>query len=184
VWWIKAGIQAYIARTWALVRVLPSSQQRRILFGRHRMDADGGREERKSATKRTRPVRKRANRSEFEGWHKAANAARHYMPIDCPVVDEGRLTLTETLASPEPSAERRYGDHELRLAARARIDHVRERLTDAQRRVLDERILAETPATLQELSDALSISRERVRQVELSVKRKLERKLRPVMRAI
>ena len=106
------------------------------------------------------------------------------MPIDSPVVDEGRLTLTETLASPEHSAERRYGDYELRLAARARIDHVRERLTDAQRRVLDERILAETPATLQELSDALSISRERVRQVELSVKRKLERKLRPVMRAI
>ncbi len=196
VWWIKAGIQAYIARTWALVRVLPSSQQRRILFGRHRLDADGGRDVRQRAAERSRRTNgkkggaaeakpaKRANRSEFEGWHKAANAARHYMPIDSPVVDEGRLTLTETLASPEHSAERRYGDYELRLAARARIDHVRERLTDAQRRVLDERILAETPATLQELSDALSISRERVRQVELSVKRKLERKLRPVMRAI
>ncbi len=206
VWWIKAGIQAYIARTWALVRVLPSSQQRRILFGRHRLEADGSRDEGSSVSRKQRPARRlaakkdergkagskakgdakprRANRSEFEGWHKAANAARHYMPIDSPVVDEGRLTLTETLASPEPSAERRYGDHELRLAARARIDHVRQRLTDAQRRVLDDRILAETPATLQQLSDALSISRERVRQVELSVKRKLERKLRPVMRAI
>ena len=203
VWWIKAGIQAYIARTWALVRVLPSSQQRRILFGRHRLEADGSRESREprqTAAKRAKPGSrtmsesrsdaaegkgaKRANRGEFEGWHKAANAARHYMPIDGPVVDEGRLTLTETLAAPEPDAEVRYGDHEVRLAARARIDHVRERLTDAQRRVLDDRILAESPATLQELSDALSISRERVRQVELSVKRKLERKLRPVMRAI
>ena len=211
VWWIKAGIQAYIARTWALVRVLPSSQQRRILFGRHRLEADGSRESREprqTAAKRAKPGRKmserragataakashngtegagatRANRGEFEGWHKAANAARHYMPIDGPVVDEGRLTLTETLAAPEPDAECRYGDHEVRLAARARINHVRERLTDAQRRVLDDRILAESPATLQELSDALSISRERVRQVELSVKRKLERKLRPVMRAI
>ena len=106
------------------------------------------------------------------------------MPIDGPVADEGRLTLTETLPTPEADAECRYGDHEVRLAACARIAHVRERLTDAQRRVLDDRILSETPATLQELSDALSISRERVRQVELSVKRKLERKLRPVLRAM
>ncbi|MGA1729138.1 MAG: sigma-70 family RNA polymerase sigma factor, partial [Steroidobacteraceae bacterium] len=39
VWWIKATIQAHVASQWALVRVLPSSQQRKLLFGRHRDEA-------------------------------------------------------------------------------------------------------------------------------------------------
>lgn len=207
VWWIKASIQAYIARSWALVRVLPSSQQRRILFGRHRGEVEAPTDTRLSAAQRAKAPRrladarcdrpsqvsariekenrdKRAERGEFEGWHRAANAARHYMPIDAPVVDEGRLTLAETLPSSGPNAEQCFGDEELREATLSRIDHVRERLSDAQRMVLDRRILAESPATLQQLSDDLSISRERVRQVELSVKRKLERKLRPVLRAM
>jgi len=43
------------------------------------------------------------------------------------------------------------------------------------------RMLAEDPATLQQLSDKFGISRERVRQVEAAIKGKLARKLRPVI---
>ncbi len=203
VWWIKATIQAYISSQWALVRVLPSSQQRRLLFGRHRdstatkdetmrdsksqSDLRGKRGASAERTQRAgRPAKKgRAKKTKDVGdvasWHRTANAARRTMDLDGAVVADGRLTLGETLACPTGDAEAHYSREELRAVTRNRIGQVRERLNDKEQAILDTRILSEAPATLQQLSDRFGISRERVRQVEASIKRKLERKLRPVM---
>lgn len=172
VWWIKATIQAHVASQWALVRVLPSSQQRKLLFGRHRDEAHA------AAGNDDAPER------EVEGWHRAATSARRTLDLDGAVVDDGRLTLSEVLADEaEPGIEEAVADAELVAAAQERIDFVRERLNDKERIILDTRILADEPATLQELSDNFGISRERVRQVEAGVKRKLERKLRSLVAA-
>ena len=205
VWWIKATIQAHISSQWALVRVLPSSQQRRLLFGRHRdaaTDAELGRgeaargdgmraekDDKRSATVRaaradgaTR-VSKDAKPSlnDVARWHKSANAARRYMDLDGAVVADGRLTLGETLACPGGCAEDHYAHAEMLAVTRERIDLVRQRLNEKERAILDSRMLADDPATLQELSDKFGISRERVRQVEAAIKSKLARKLRPVV---
>ncbi|MCO4762917.1 MAG: sigma-70 family RNA polymerase sigma factor [Myxococcales bacterium] len=195
VWWIKATIQSYISGQWALVRVLPSSQQRRLLFGRHR-DVSGDtmraeKDEAASTTDRAKreETNKRAKKSkkaslgDVARWHKTANAARRYMDLDGAVVADGRLTLGETLACPTGSAEQHYANAELLAVTRERIDLVRQRLNDKERAILDLRMLAHEPATLQQLSDKFGISRERVRQVEAAIKRKLARKLRPVMAA-
>lgn len=195
VWWIKATIQAYISSQWALVRVLPSSQQRRLLFGRHRdaaasastesTDSTTASSEQDNTTKGGSKSKKKAKPklSDIARWHKSANAARRYMDLDGAVVADGRLTLGETLACPTGSAEDHYSRAELLSVTRDRIDLVRQRLNEKERAILDMRMLAEDPATLQQLSDKFGISRERVRQVEAAIKSKLARKLRPVIAA-
>ena len=212
VWWIKATIQAHISSQWALVRVLPSSQQRRLLFGRHR-DAATDAEIARGEAARTEAARGEAMRAEtgdkrsaavraargdgaarakkdakpslndVARWHKSANAARRYMDLDGAVVADGRLTLGETLACPGGCAEDHFAHAEMLAVTRERIDLVRQRLNEKERAILDTRMLADDPATLQELSDKFGISRERVRQVEAAIKSKLARKLRPVMSA-
>ena len=201
VWWIKATIQAYISSQWALVRVLPSSQQRRLLFGRHR-DVPTATEAMRAETMRaeTKEKESAAQRGKRNGggrakksakpslndvarWHKSANAARRYMDLDGAVVADGRLTLGETLACPTGCAEDHYAQAELMAVTHERIELVRQRLNEKERAILDMRMLAEDPATLQQLSDRFGISRERVRQVEASIKSKLARKLRPMMAA-
>lgn len=171
VWWIKATIQAHIGSNWALVRVLPSSQQRKLLFGRHRdASQDAGAEA-------------DADR-DVVGWHRAASSARHTMDLDGPVVDDGRLTLCETLSDDgAQDVETMVADAELIDAVNMRIDTLRDRMTEKELTILEQRILADDPATLQDLSDRFSISRERVRQVESGVKRRLERKLRSLSAA-
>ena len=171
VWWIKATIQSHVASQWALVRVLPSSQQRKLLFGRHRDGQEGTNGESDSPR-------------EVEGWHRAATSARRTLDLDGAVVEDGRLTLADVLSDDDAiGIEAEVGEAELVAATQERIAAVRERLYDKERIILDTRILAEEPATLQELSDNFGISRERVRQVEAGIKRKLERKLRPLVAA-
>ena len=171
VWWIKATIQAHIAGNWALVRVLPSSQQRKLLFGRHRdnrpadeVDADTDRA--------------------VVGWHRQANSARRTMDIDGAIVDDGRLTFGDVLEDVDAEGvEVAVADAEMRAATQERIAEVRCKLSEKECAILDARILADEPATLQELSDQHGVSRERIRQIEAAIKRKLERKLRPLVAA-
>lgn len=171
VWWIKATIQAHIASNWALVRVLPSSQQRKLLFGRHRSETpacDGTGEDARDVV----------------GWHRQANNARCTMDLDGAVSEGGRLTLSDLLASEDgATAEDHFSHEELQHAAAQRIDDVRARLSDKEQAILDARMLADEPATLQELSDLHGVSRERIRQVEAGIRRKLERRLRPLVAA-
>jgi RNA polymerase sigma-32 factor len=171
VWWIKATIQAHIASQWALVRVLPSSQQRKLLFGRHRddaQDAEGNEVEGRDVV----------------GWHRAASTARHTVDLDGPVMDGGSMTFGETLSGAEDAdVESLVADAELHDAIHARIDALRERMSDKELVILEQRILSDDPATLQDLSDRFGISRERVRQVETGVKRRIERKLQSLVAA-
>ncbi len=182
VWWIKATIQAYISGNWAMVRVLPSSQQRKLLFGRHRDTAepnacgpDASAVEPAGDAGETRAV---------VGWHRDASAARRTLDLCGPVATEGRLTLGDMLADREAEgADETIGRREVSAVAQLKIAAVRATLSDKESVILDRRILADEPATLQELSDAQGVSRERIRQVEAGVMRKLERKLRPLMAA-
>jgi len=168
VWRIRSQLQEYVCKHWALVRVLPTSQQRKLLFGRHHGKNDGS------------PAR--VNRTDLANWHDKANRARFWTGFDAPVGD-GRMTVGETLATTARDAESTVIRLEQHRRVEERVAAVREELTDQQRAVLDRRVMAQDPQTLRELGAELGISCERVRQVELLVKRRLARKLRSVAHA-
>lgn len=168
VWRIRSQIQEYVCKHWALVRVLPTSQQRKLLFGRHH-----GKDEQAEGT---------VKRKDLISWHDQANRARFWTGFDAPVGD-GRMTVGETLATSGNNAEAAVISLEQTRQVIERVAAVREELTEQQRAVLDRRVMADEPETLRELGDGLGISCERVRQVELLVKRRIARKLRSIATA-
>ena len=162
VWRIRSEIQDHIMRNWALVRVLPSGAQRKLLFGRHH---DGGK------------AAEQVSREKLQRWHSRANTARFYKGLDAPVT-EGGLTVEQTLPSNEPDASQKVVELERYKALRAGLKALSSKLTEQQTLVLHRRVLSENPATLREIGEELGVSCERVRQVELLVKRRLARELR------
>lgn len=163
VWRIKSEIQDYIMKNWALVRVLPSGAQRKLLFGRHDKGGKAGQS---------------VGSEKLKQWHGKANSARFYKGLSAPVSDEGGLTLEQTIASLEPSATDKVVKLQEYRELRRGLRQVERGLTSQQTVVLRRRLLSDSPATLREIGEELGVSCERVRQVELLVKRRLAKQLR------
>ena len=210
VWWIKAYIQNYIINSWALVKVGPVSQQRRVLFGKRGLPSPEEGEEdgaveilegkvdddaidteivepgdeselfliaAEARDQKTVRQNRTPTETEVEGWRRAANAARHDLNLDSAIGDDGRMTLQETLASPGPSLEEQFASAEISDLVAQRLTDLRDQLTDKELAILQKRLLADQEVTLQDIGDEFGISRERVRQVETNLKKKIAKAL-------
>ena len=162
VWRIRSEIQDHIMRNWALVRVLPSGAQRKLLFGRHH---EGGK------------AAETVGKEKLQKWHSKANTARFYKGLDAPIT-EGGLTVEQTLPSSEMDASEKVVVLQRYRALRKGLEALSSKLTEQQSLVLNERVLSDDPKTLREIGEVLGVSCERVRQVELLVKRRLAKELR------
>ncbi|MEY3013040.1 MAG: hypothetical protein RIT45_1775 [Pseudomonadota bacterium] len=204
VWWIKAYIQNYIINTWSLVRVGPVAQQRKVLFGRRELPAPDGekgadgdvidaevveededgeatfliaaeRDDGRTPGGRRKP--RRPTPEEVDAWRKAALAARRDLDLDGTISEDGRLTLGETIASHEPSADDQLASAELTSMVAERLAELHAELNEKELVILEERLLSDEGRTLQEVGDQFGISRERVRQIEANLKKKIAKRL-------
>ena len=103
------------------------------------------------------------------------------LSLDAPLCEDGSLSRLDFLPSANVEAdEELIRKSEQQMMERA-IDKLRPRLNPKETTILERRLLAEEPVTLQEIGDVLQISRERVRQIEESVKRKLKSEVESLM---
>ena len=129
-----------------------------------------------TTSRRRKPARK-PTPEEVEGWRRAAMAARRDMNFDGTLSEDGRMTLGETLASPEPSAEDEYASAQLTAMVAERLAELHADLNAKEQVILQDRLLADEGRTLQEVGDQFGISRERVRQIEANLKKKIAKRL-------
>ena len=115
--------------------------------------------------------------AEVESWRRAANAARHDLNLDSAIGDDGRMTLAETMASPGPSLEEQFASAEVTDIVSKRLTELRDQLSDKELAILQKRLLADQEVTLQDIGDEFGISRERVRQIETNLKKKIAKLL-------
>ena len=131
-----------------------------------------------SATgKRKRRRARKPTQDEVEGWRTAAHAARRDMHIDNSISEDGRMTLGETLASGEPTAEEQYASAQITALVAERLSELHADLNEKELTILEERLLVEDGRTLQDVGEQYGISRERVRQIEVNLKKKIARRL-------
>jgi RNA polymerase sigma-32 factor len=114
---------------------------------------------------------------EVEGWRRAARAARHDINLDATISDDGRMTVAETLAVPGPSLEDQFVTAETTSIVAERLAQLHAHLNDKELAILNKRLLADQEVTLQEIGDEFGISRERVRQIEANLKKKIAKLL-------
>jgi RNA polymerase sigma-32 factor len=172
-WWIKAAIHDYILRSWSLVKIGTTSAQRRLFFGLRR-------EMRKFAAATLTPdtidaVAERlkvAPRDVIEMDSRLSGD----LSLNMPVSDDGQTTEWEAmLADESPDAETMVADHdEHRQRARA-LHAALHVLSERERRVFEARRLSEDPPSLEQLGREMSISNERVRQIECRAFEKVKR---------
>jgi len=94
--------------------------------------------------------------------------------LSAPLDSESKTSMMDFQASPdEESIEDKLGKYELLEMLRKNVDEIRPSLKEKELIILDERLLADDPLTLQEIGEKYGITREAVRQIEARLIQKL-----------
>jgi RNA polymerase sigma-32 factor len=170
VWWIRAYIIRYIIANWRLVKIGTTQAQRKLFFN---LRKEQERLEREGIYPSTKLLAERLHVKEGDVIEMSQRMSGADMSVDAPLQDESESTLLSLLAGDSESAEDAMAKKELRAVLRDSIESFQGKLSDKERLIFRGRVLDDEKVTLQELSDQLSLSKERVRQIENKLRDKL-----------
>ena len=171
VWWIRAYIIRYIIANWRLVKIGTTQAQRKLFFN---LKKESERLEREGIYPSTKLLADRLNVREGDVIEMSQRLGGPDVSVDAPSHDESDSNLLSVLPSGADSVEEVMAKKELHEALRGAIEAFKESLNPKESRIFQGRIVDEDRLTLQDLSDELSISKERVRQIENKLRDKLK----------
>ncbi|MBI4274529.1 MAG: RNA polymerase sigma factor RpoH [Rhizobiales bacterium] len=178
-WWIKAAIQEYILRSWSLVKMGTTANQKKLFFNLRKAkskisalnEGDLHPDQVKTIAKRlgvtetdvvqmnrrlggdaslNAPIREDGDSGEWQDWLADDTADQESVLAESEEMDNRRSALTSALTV----------------------------LNDRERRIFEARRLADEPITLEELAEEFGVSRERVRQIEVRAFEKVQKAVR------
>jgi RNA polymerase sigma-32 factor len=169
VWWIRAYIIRYIISNWRMVKIGTTQAQRKLFFN---LKKESERLEREGIYPSTKLLADRLNVKEGEVIEMSQRLGGSDMSVDAPLKDDNDANLLSVIPSGEESAEDRVAKRQLHDALVSSLSEFESTLSEKECRIFHGRVLDEDKKTLQELSDELSISKERVRQIENKLREK------------
>ncbi|MDR1085748.1 MAG: RNA polymerase factor sigma-32 [Deltaproteobacteria bacterium] len=168
-YWIKAYILKYIMDNWRLVKVGTTQAQRKLFYNLKK-------EQEKIQREGLEPgygiLAERLGVS--EGDVKEMNirlSAGREVSLDAPVGPDSEQTQISLLPSNDEGVDNFLANAQMRQLVSDKLHRFRETLSGRELIILDKRLLAEEPVTLQEVGEEFGISRERVRQLEERLKK-------------
>jgi RNA polymerase sigma-32 factor len=178
-WWIKASMQEFILRSWSLVKMGTTSAQKKLFFNLRRMkkqleayeDTDlSAADVAKIATDLGVAEQEviNMNRRMMMGGDASLNVA---MRSD----EDGSGQWQDWLVDDRPLQDETVADAEESQMRMEMLEQAMDSLNERERHILTERRLTDKPRTLEELSQAYDVSRERIRQIEVRAFEKLQK---------
>lgn len=176
VYWIRAYILKYILDNIRLVRLGKTRAERKLFF---RLNKEKRELERLGFEAEPKLLAERLDVSESDVTDMEQRLARNDLSLQAPAWsgDDSR-EVGEMLPGPGASAEQNVGDAELRRVFMERVREFAQTLEPRDQRIVDARILAEEPLSLQELGTEFGVSRERIRQLEARIVAQLREHLK------
>ena len=168
--WIRAFILKYIMDTWSLVKVGTTQDQRKLFY---RLNKEKRRLEALGIYPTPKLLAKTLDMKEKEIEKMERRLSLADVSLETPISDEGDDTIMDTMRS-DMNVEEVVGEKEKTEIIAKKVLEFKRTISDKESFILDHRIMAEEPRTLQEIGEELQISRERVRQIENGVVKKLK----------
>jgi RNA polymerase sigma-32 factor len=180
VWWIKAYIQNHIISAWSLLKIGTTQAQRKLFFklreAKNAIRRLGGGEDDIHATAQVLDV----------ADHEVAEMEQRLLgefSLDSEIPGSDGLTVLEGLADERMNQEELLSEFQVNRQLQEQVAQAVSGLNEKERYIIENRITADEPMTLQEIAGHFSISRERVRQIEEGALKKMKSSLLPVLAA-
>jgi RNA polymerase sigma-32 factor len=175
-WWIKAAIQEYVLRSWSLVKLGTTANQKKLFFNLRKAKSKiSALEDGDLRPDQVKLIAKRLGVTEQDVIDMNRRLAGD-VSLNAPIRDDGDSGEWQDWLVDEAS------DPEERLAQSEETDNRIRALHDAltilnrrERRIFEARRLTDEPVTLEDLAAEFGVSRERVRQIEVRAFDKVQR---------
>ena len=176
-WWIKASIQEYILRSWSLVKMGTTAAQKKLFFNLRRMKNNlEAFEEGDLHPDDVEKIATKLGVSETE----VVNMNRRMSmggdaSLNVPMHDDGEGQWMDWLRDDQPLQDENVANEQEATVRHEMLGEAMQALNEREQHILAERRLSDSPKTLEELSQVYSVSRERVRQIEVRAFEKLQK---------
>jgi RNA polymerase sigma-32 factor len=175
-WWIKAAVQEYILRSWSLVKMGTTANQKKLFLNLRKAKSKiSALEEGDLRPDQVKLIAKRLGVTEQDVVDMNRRLGGD-VSLNAPIRDDGDSSEWQDWLVDEAS------DQESRLAESEQLENRKKALGEAlavlakrERRIFEARRLADDPITLEDLAAEFGVSRERVRQIEVRAFQKVQR---------
>ena len=181
IWWIRAYIQNFIIKSWSLVKIGTTQAQKKLFYKigkvRKALESNEGNEKKYELLANDLDVAKE-DIIEME-----QRMSSRDLSLDAPFDEGHELTHLDLLQEDSPNQEEVFAQEEEKKIRERKVFDAMKHLNEKEIYVIKNRIMSESPVTLQEIGNHLKLSRERVRQIESEALKKLRREFSAGVRA-
>jgi RNA polymerase sigma-32 factor len=169
--WIKAYILKFIMDNWKLVKIGTTQAQRKLFYN---LKKEKGRLLAMGIDPAPKLLSEKFAVSEREVIEMDQRLGEWELSLDAPVSENASEDHKAFLAAKEASPESAVSQRQLKEVLKFKLDDFQKGLTRREKEIFQKRILTEEPMTLQELGDHFGVSRERIRQLEEKILKKVK----------
>ena len=182
-WWIRASIQEFILRSWSLVKIGTTSDQKKLFFNlRKAKNKISAIEEGDLSQAHVTKLADQLGVSEREVVNMNRRLSAPDSSLNAPLRGDGESEWQDWLADDSLDQETVLAESEEVAERRGLLDAALGELPEREREIIRARRLQDEPSTLEELSHKFGISRERVRQIEVRAFDRLQRSMKNALR--
>ena len=175
-WWIKASIQEYILRSWSLVKMGTTANQKKLFFNLRKAKSKiSALEEGDLHPDQVKTIAKRLGVTETDVVEMNRRLGGD-VSLNAPLREDGDSGEWQDWLVDDTASQ------ESRMVASQEADNRHKALSQSlnvlnerERRIFEARRLADDPITLEELAEEFGVSRERVRQIEVRAFEKVQK---------
>ncbi len=169
-WWVRAFVLRYLLNNFRLVKIGTTQAQRRLFYN---LKKEKAKLEREGYVPDPKLLADRLNVRERDVVEMDQRLGSWELSLDTPMTEEGEGTFHDLLPAVQTPVDDQLGDSQLRLLFRKKLAEFAKSLTEREEDILRNRMLSETPVTLEDLGKKYSITKERSRQIEAKIIKKL-----------
>jgi RNA polymerase sigma-32 factor len=175
-WWIKAAIQEYILRSWSLVKMGTTANQKKLFFNLRKAKSKiSALEEGDLRPDQVKLIAKRLGVTEQDVVDMNRRLGGD-VSLNAPIREDGDTgEWQDWLVDDSVSQESRMVANQEADNRRKALGEALSVLNDRERRIFEARRLADDPITLEDLAEEFGVSRERVRQIEVRAFEKVQK---------
>lgn len=179
-WWVKASVQKYILNSWSLVKIGTTAAQKKLFFNlrkvKNKLNLMDDREMTPDMMSR---IASSLEVSEQEVRDMNSRLKSHDGSLDVAVdsSSEESASLIDFISDNKPNQEDVLAHSQTMIYRKKVFNQALDCLNKREKEILFQRRLIEKPATLDDLSKVYSISKERVRQIEINSIKKIQKQV-------
>ncbi len=171
-WWIRAYILKHILQNWRLVRIGTTEAQRKLFF---RLSKEREALEKKGMAVTPKLLADQLNVKEKEVIEMTQRLEGHEISLSTPVGEGGNTSYGDLLPSNQEDTESHLANKQLKTLFQSKLALFSRQLNAREADIIANRVLSEDPKTLETFAQKYGISKERVRQIEKNLLKKLKK---------